>query len=112
MRGQRHFIYHPISISRDIWDSMTSIKQEQKQLGNFKNTLGKLKMIVETKWVGSKRLENISGHRKNRPPQNEIYERKNEYRGWIQKNKYSTRTNVPARETTEDRRGEIMKWIL
>lgn len=60
---------------------MTSIKQEQKQPENLKNTLGKLKMIVEIKWVGSKRLENISGHRKKQTPQNEIYERKIEYRG-------------------------------
>lgn len=42
---------------------MTSIKQEQKQLENLKNTPEKLKMIVEIKWDGSKRLENLLGHR-------------------------------------------------
>lgn len=61
--GTKEILYTIQLVSPQIWDNMTSIKQEQKQPENLKNTPKKLRMIVEIKWDGSKKWENLSGHR-------------------------------------------------
>lgn len=48
--NKRNFIYHPISVSIDIWDNNDINKIEQKHPENLKNTLRKLKMIGEIRW--------------------------------------------------------------
>lgn len=97
---RRNFVYHRIRFS-DIWDHITSLKQEQKR-ENLQSTLRNLKMIVEIKWAGSERLENLSGHRINRPPQKrDTWEKRST------EEVCPTGTGVPARDTED---GEEKLW--